>query len=49
MRKHFEQLRKERDHLIHAAQVKELKTYSKPVMTSYEEPIKRRIYNRLNR
>ena len=36
----FEQLRKERDHLIHAAQVKEVKTYSKPVMTSYEEPYK---------
>ena len=33
-------LRKERDHLIHAAQVKELKTYAKPVMTSYEEPHK---------
>ncbi|MFF5994157.1 isochorismate synthase [Lysinibacillus sp. KU-BSD001] len=36
----FEQLRKERDHLIHAAQVKELKTYVKPMMTSYQEPYK---------
>lgn len=36
----FERLRKERDTLIHAAQVKELKTYSKPVMTSYAEPHK---------
>jgi len=33
----FEQLRKERDQLIHAAQVKELKTYSKPQMTNYHE------------
>lgn len=38
--KTFDALRKERDHLIHAAQVKELKTYSKPEMTSYEEPYK---------
>ncbi|WP_431027623.1 isochorismate synthase [Lysinibacillus sp. LZ02] len=38
--KAFEQLRKERDHLIHAAQVKELKTYAKPTMTSYQEPYK---------
>ncbi|WP_107923309.1 isochorismate synthase [Lysinibacillus parviboronicapiens] len=36
----FEALRKERDHLIHAAQVKEVKTYSKPEMTSYFEPYK---------
>jgi menaquinone-specific isochorismate synthase len=36
----FEKLRKERDELIHAAQVKELKTYGKPSMTSYEEPHK---------
>ncbi|QCR33334.1 isochorismate synthase MenF [Lysinibacillus sp. SGAir0095] len=36
----FEQLRKERDQLIHAAQVKELKTYSKPLMTNYREPYK---------
>lgn len=36
----FEELRKERDHLIHAAQVKEVKTYSKPDMISYEEPHK---------
>ncbi len=33
----FERLRKQRDHLIHAAQVKEVKTYNKPVMTAYEE------------
>ena len=36
----FEALRKERDALIHAAQVKELKTYAKPTMNSYEEPHK---------
>ncbi|MFC7686736.1 isochorismate synthase MenF [Ureibacillus sp. GCM10028918] len=36
----FEQLRKERDQLIHAAQVKELKIYNKPIMTSYREPYK---------
>ncbi|MDN4493759.1 isochorismate synthase [Ureibacillus aquaedulcis] len=36
----FEELRKERDHLIHAAQVKELKTYSKPLMMNYHEPFK---------
>ncbi|MEO4051825.1 isochorismate synthase [Solibacillus sp. CAU 1738] len=36
----FDALRKERDHLIHAAQVKEVKTYEKPNMTSYEEPHK---------
>lgn len=36
----FEALRKERDFLIHAAQVKELKTYAKPTMISYEEPYK---------
>ncbi|KGR87741.1 isochorismate synthase [Lysinibacillus odysseyi] len=36
----FDQLRQERDHLIHAAQVKEVKTYEKPVMTSYQEPYK---------
>ncbi|MFJ5563091.1 isochorismate synthase [Lysinibacillus xylanilyticus] len=36
----FEALRKERDHLIHAAQVKEVKTYSKPEITSYFEPYK---------
>lgn len=36
----FDRMRKERDHLIHAAQVKEVKTYSKPKMTSYEEPYK---------
>ncbi|MEG0259944.1 MAG: isochorismate synthase [Lysinibacillus sp.] len=38
--KKFESLRKERDHLIHAAQVKELKTYAKPEMISYSEPHK---------
>ena len=36
----FEQLRQERDQLIHAAQVKELKTYSKPLMTNYHELFK---------
>lgn len=36
----FEELRKERDHLIHAAQVKEVKTYVKPQITSYSEPHK---------
>lgn len=36
----FEQLRKERDQLIHAAQVRELKTYTKPIMTNYHEPYK---------
>ncbi|WP_332649519.1 isochorismate synthase [Lysinibacillus sp. 54212] len=38
--KAFDRMRKERDHLIHAAQVKEVKTYSKPKMTSYKEPFK---------
>lgn len=38
--KTFEALRKERDTLIHAAQVKEVKTYAKPNMTSYFEPHK---------
>ncbi len=33
----FDAMRVERDHLIHAAQVKELKTYEKPVMTKYME------------
>lgn len=36
----FEALRKERDALIHAAQVIEVKTYSKPTMTTYNEPHK---------
>ncbi|WP_042474379.1 isochorismate synthase [Bacillus ndiopicus] len=36
----FEELRKQRDHLIHAAQVKEVKTYGKPQITSYSEPYK---------
>ena len=36
----MEQLRKERDALIHAAQVIEVKTYDKPTMTSYVEPHK---------
>jgi menaquinone-specific isochorismate synthase len=35
--KHFEALRKERDRLIHAAQVKELKTYPKPVVKNIKE------------
>lgn len=33
----FDQLRKKRDQLIHAAQVKEVKTYEKPNMAHYEE------------
>nr|WP_106780570.1 isochorismate synthase [Lysinibacillus timonensis] len=33
----FDLLRKERDRLIHAAQVKELKTYAKPIMSSFVE------------
>lgn len=33
----FEDLRKERDRLIHAAQVKEVKLYEKPVLNDYEE------------
>ncbi|MGN4123970.1 isochorismate synthase [Lysinibacillus sphaericus] len=33
-------LRQERDHFIHAAQVKEVETYSKPEITSYFEPYK---------
>lgn len=36
----FEALRKERDRLIHAAQVKELKTYPKPHITAFSEPYK---------
>lgn len=36
----FEALRKERDKIIHAAQVKEVKTYTKPKMTSHFEPYK---------
>lgn len=36
----FEQLRKERDALIHAAQVKEVKTYHKPEMIGFSEPHK---------
>ncbi|WP_342472125.1 isochorismate synthase [Metasolibacillus sp. FSL H7-0170] len=37
---HFDELRKQRDILIHAAQVKEVKTYAKPQITSYNEPHK---------
>jgi menaquinone-specific isochorismate synthase len=33
-------LRKERDNLIHAAQVKEVKTYAKPVVLGFSEPHK---------
>ena len=44
----FETLRKERDALIHAAQVKELKTYTKPTMTSYEEPHKEAYLQSIN-
>ena len=36
----FDRLRKERDQLIHAAQVKELKTYEKPEMADYQELFK---------
>lgn len=36
----METLRKERDHLIHAAQVKEVRTYDKPVVRDYSEPFK---------
>lgn len=36
----FAQLIKERDELIHAAQVKEVKTYAKPTLVSLEEPFK---------
>lgn len=36
----FDLLRKERDQLIHAAQVRELKMYDKPVMTNYREVYK---------
>lgn len=34
------ELRKERDALIHAAQVKEVKTYTKPNLTGFTEPYK---------
>lgn len=36
----FDELRSERDNLIHAAQVKELKPYAKPVVTELEERFK---------
>lgn len=36
----FEELRRERDDLIHSAQVKELKTYAKPVLVKMEERFK---------
>lgn len=36
----FEALRKERDTLIHAAQVKEVKTYAKPTIMHFSEPHK---------
>lgn len=36
----FEELRKQRDDLIHSAQVKELKTYAKPVLMKMEERFK---------
>ncbi|RHW33279.1 isochorismate synthase [Lysinibacillus yapensis] len=45
----FEQLRKERDELIHAAQVKELKTYEKPRMTSYDELYKEEYLQTISR
>ncbi len=45
----FEALRQERDHLIHAAQVKEVKTYTKPTMIGYEEPHKEAYLASINR
>lgn len=36
----FDELRKERDDLIHSAQVKELKTYAKPVLVDMKERFK---------
>lgn len=36
----FDQLIKERDQLIHAAQVKEVRQYEKPVVSDYAEPFK---------
>lgn len=36
----FDQLRSERDDLIHAAQVRELKPYAKPLLTNLEERFK---------
>lgn len=47
--KTFEALRKERDELIHAAQVKEVKTYAKPTMTSYVEPFKEEYLNSIHK
>ncbi|MER2029540.1 MAG: isochorismate synthase [Solibacillus sp.] len=47
--KTFEALRKERDELIHAAQVKEVKTYPKPTMTSYMEPYKQEYLNSITK
>ena len=44
----FEILLKERDHLIHAAQVKEVKTYSKPAMINYFEPYKEQYLASIN-
>ncbi|MFJ7736712.1 isochorismate synthase MenF [Lysinibacillus sp. NPDC097287] len=44
----FATLLKERDHLIHAAQVKEVKTYSKPEMISYFEPYKKQYLESIN-
>lgn len=44
----FEALLKERDYLIHAAQVKELKTYSKPEMIDYFEPYKEQYLASIN-
>lgn len=44
----FETLRRERDHLIHAAQVKEVKMYEKPIMTSYHELYKKDYLNSIS-
>lgn len=45
----FDQLRKQRDTLIHAAQVKEVKTYAKPIMTNYEERYKEQYLQSIHR
>lgn len=44
----FERLRKERDRLIHAAQVKEVKLYEKPVLHSYVEKEKEQYLQSIN-
>lgn len=44
----FEALLKERDHLIHAAQVKEIKSYVKPEIVNYFEPYKEQYLASIN-